>query len=34
MEAHAATDGRSLDELDLDAQEQLWQRVKQDETGQ
>jgi ATP diphosphatase len=33
MEAHAATDGQSLAELDLDAQEQLWQRVKQDEAG-
>ncbi|MGH8038472.1 MAG: nucleoside triphosphate pyrophosphohydrolase [Stenotrophomonas sp.] len=33
MEAHAATEGQSLGQLDLDAQEQLWQRVKQDEAG-
>ncbi|WP_421567635.1 nucleoside triphosphate pyrophosphohydrolase [Stenotrophomonas sp. PD6] len=33
MEAHALTDGQPLAELDLDAQEQLWQRVKQDEAG-
>jgi hypothetical protein len=28
MEAAAAADGRRFDELDLEAQEALWQRVK------
>ncbi|WP_422505077.1 nucleoside triphosphate pyrophosphohydrolase [Stenotrophomonas sp. GZD-301] len=33
MEAHAAAAGQRMDALDLDAQERLWQQVKNDESG-
>jgi len=33
MEAQAARDGQAMHELGLDAQEQLWQRVKATETA-
>ncbi len=33
MEALAAAEGRPIDDLDLDAWEALWQRVKQDEAS-
>jgi ATP diphosphatase len=33
MEALAAAQGRSLDELGLDAQEMLWRQAKVDEAG-